>query len=92
MSNKTTNVPLETYFASDRRVYDGAYCSVMQREADRTVALEKRMKASNPEASCTYFPMEEKFMVFVKHRQLTGNFYQHKQHALIEAIQVLEGI
>ena len=92
MSDKTTNVPLEPYHASDRRCYDGALCSDLQRQVDRTDALEKRMKASNPEASCTYFPMEDKFMVFVKHRQLTGNFYRHKQHALIEAIQVLEGI
>ncbi len=92
MNTKETNVPLETYFASDRRYYDGALCSDLQREADRTDALEKRMKASNPDASCTYFPMEDKFMVFVKHRQLTGNFYRHKQQALIEAIQVLEGI
>jgi hypothetical protein len=58
---------------------------------DRTVALEKRMKAANPEASCIFFPAEEKFMTFVKHRQITGNFYSCKQAALIEAIQVLEG-
>jgi hypothetical protein len=98
-------VPLVPYYASDRRCYNGAFCSDLQREADRTDALEKRMKESDPSATCTYFPAEGKYMVFVDKkiqsgpfkgnkspRELTGNFYRHKQQALIEAIQVLEGI
>jgi hypothetical protein len=98
-------VPLEPYYASDRRCYNGAFCSDLQREADRIAALEKRMKASDPSASCTYFPAGGKYLVFVNKKiqsgpykgfdtpkQLTGNFYHCKQSALIEAIQVLEGI
>jgi hypothetical protein len=96
-------VPLEPYYASDRRCYNGAFCSDLQREADRTDALEKRMKESDPSASCTYFPAEGKYMTFVntkvpdgpykgfdRPKQLTGKFHTCKQSALIEAIQVLE--
>jgi hypothetical protein len=90
MSDKTTNVPLEPYYASDRRCYNGAFCSDLQREADRIDALEKRMKKAEPSASCTYFPMEGKYMTFVRFLELTGKFHTCKQSALIEAIQALE--
>ena len=93
---------LTTYRATDRRVYNGAPCSDMSREWAHTDALEKRMKQADPTASCTYFPMEGKFLVFINSnllenpglvgppRELTGNFHADKQEALIEAIFVLE--
>lgn len=96
-------MPLSTYRATDRRVYNGAPCSDMAREWAHTDALEKRMKQADPTASCTYFPVEGKFMVFINSnilenpdlegppRELTGNFHEDKQVALIEAIQELEG-
>lgn len=89
-------VPLEPYFASDRRVYDGALCSDMKRERNHTVMLEKRMKEADPTAQCTYFPVEEQWLVFTRPnpegapRPLTDNFHEKKQLALIEAIQILE--
>ena len=52
---------LTTYMASDRRVYNGAPCSDMQREWDHTKYLETRMKQADPTARCTYFPMEGKY-------------------------------
>jgi hypothetical protein len=73
----------------------------MRREFAHIEDLESRMKAADPSARCTYFPVEGKYLVATncdllnpKHvgapKILTGNFHQSKQQALIEAIQVLE--
>jgi len=91
------------YRASDRRVYNGAPCSDMSREWAHTDALENRMQEADPTASCTYFPMEGKYLVFTNTgilknpnlkgppKILTNNFHESKQEALIEAVHVLEG-
>lgn len=93
---------LTTYTATDRRVYNGAMCSDMTREFERTAQLVRRMKKADPTARCTYFPMEGKFLVFTNSnvlenpdlvgppKELTGNFHCNKQEALIEAIKLLE--
>ena len=93
---------LTTYRASDRRVYNGAGCSDMEREWARTDYLIKRMKKADPTASCTYFPLEGKHLVFINSnllenpnlegppQELTGNMHSNKQEALIEAIKILE--
>ena len=81
---------LQPYRANDRRCYNGCSCSDLQRELDHTDYLLKRMKKAYPEARCTYFPMEEKYMVFVKNKPLTNRFYESKQDALIEAIEIFE--
>lgn len=64
--------------------------------------LEKRMLKADPTASCTYFPMEGKYLVFTNSNilqnpdlvgppiELTGNMHVCKQEALIEAIKILE--
>lgn len=89
-------VELETYRATDRRVYWGAPCSDMKREFDRTDNLWKRMKAADPTARCVYFPMEGKYLVHHypnnPHRpeDVTGVMHEDNQVALIEAIKVLE--
>ena len=92
----------ETYTASDRRVYNGALCSDMQREANHTKYLENCMKKLDPTTACTYFPMEDKYLVFTNTnfmenpnlvgppQELTGKFYSSKQEAMIEAIGILE--
>jgi len=93
---------LITYRATDRRCYNGAYCDDLTREHSHTDALTKRMKQADPTASCTYFPMEDKFLVFINSnilenpdligppKILTNNFHSNKQDALIEAIFLLE--
>lgn len=85
-------VPLEPYYAYDRRCYDGAPCSDLQRELDRTVALEKRMKEADPLAFVTYFPVEEKWQTGTseKYQPITGKSFYCKQMALIDAIEFLE--
>jgi hypothetical protein len=82
---------LEAYHATDRRVYNGALCSDMQREAERLKELTARLKQVAPGASCTYFPVEQKYMTFVDNKPVTGNFFFNRQLAIIEAIAVLEG-
>lgn len=84
---------LQPYRARDRRVYNGAPCSDMMREWKHSDYLEERMKKADPTASCTYFPAEGKYLVFVNSnilenpdlegppRVLTGNFYANKQEA-----------
>lgn len=93
---------LETYRASDRRCYNGAMCSDLQREANHTKALEKRMKEIDRTAGVCYFPVEGKYLAFTNSnilenpdlegppKILTGNFFVDKQAAIIEAIKVLE--
>lgn len=83
-------VPLTPYRASDRRVYDGAPCSDMQREIDRTRDLRARMEAASSNARCVYSPMEGKYLIFLGYHELTGCFHDNIQEALIEAIGVLE--
>ena len=82
---------LEPYYATDRRVYYGAPCTDMQREFDNTDYLRKELRKLN--GTCTYFPMEGKFMAFTldKFKEITGRFHCCQQQALIEAIQVLTG-
>lgn len=92
---------LTKYIASDRRVYNGALCSDMQRQFNRTKELENLMKSLDKTASCTYFPLEGKYLVFTNTnilenkdlegppKILTNNFHKCKQDALIEAIEVL---
>jgi hypothetical protein len=81
---------LTTYRATDRRVYNGAYCSDMEREKRHTESLMTRLKRTSPSAACTYFPVEGKYMVFNNVKQVTGNFHESKQLAIIEAIETLE--
>jgi hypothetical protein len=93
---------LTPYHATDRRVYWGANCSDMQREADHVKALVKRMRDLDPTTNCIYFPLEARFLVFTNTnllkfphlegppRELTGNFHDCIQLAVIEAIQFLE--
>lgn len=93
---------LTTYRATDRRVYNGCPCTDMAREWNHTDNLGKMLKQLDPTASCTYFPMEGKFLVFTNSnmlenpdlvgppRELTGVFHCDKQEALIEAINRLK--
>lgn len=89
---KKKQVPLEPYYASDRRCYYGAPCSDLQREWDQTAALEERMKAANPLAFVTYFPVEGEWRAATseKYKPITGRSFSCKQMALIDAIEFLE--
>ena len=81
---------METYIATDRRVYEGVLCLDMEKEKEHEEYLEDQMKKFDPSAMCTYFPAPgEGYLVFVNGRVLTDNFHDCKQDALVEAITVL---
>ena len=81
---------MDKYIATDRRYYNGTPCTDLKRERDRTARLEQEMKKLDKTANCTYFPMEEKFLVFIGLKELTGTFHNEKQDALIEAVWELK--
>jgi hypothetical protein len=101
MVKKNDMVELETYRAMDRRVYNGALCSDLQKQIDHTHKLRARMHKADPTARCTYFPAESKWLVATNIETtiqvgpvkiLTGIFHEDEQEALIEAIKILETI
>ena len=93
---------IKTYTATDKRIYNGCPCSDMKHQWDHTKMLVNRMEKADPTASCTYFPIEGKYLIFtnsniLKNPNLTGPpevltnvFHKNKQDALIEAIEILE--
>jgi len=89
------NVELTPYYARDRRVYNGASCSGMNREQEHLAALSRRMRKADPTAHCTDF-YQDGWIVWITPdpnrapRELTGNGHWDKQSAIIEAIKVLE--
>lgn len=82
---------LTTYRASDRRVYNGAYCSDMERERDHTKQLMEELLKLEPNAICTYFPMEGKWDVSRRtdYKSIIPDMVEGKQEAIIEAIELL---
>jgi hypothetical protein len=66
--------------------------------SEKTKDLIDRMKKADKTASCTYFPMEGKYLTFINSgvdaigppKILTGIFHENKYAALIEAIEILE--
>lgn len=84
---------LEPYYATDRRVYNGAPCSDMSREWKHTDELEAYLKKLRPGAFATYFPIEGKWDVSDRdngYRSIIPDLVYGKQEALIEAINILE--
>lgn len=97
----------ELHYATDRRCYNGAMCSDLQKEIDSRNSILKEIQNSRPDYRCTYFPMEGKFMSFVDKEttirsrtgdyvaqvpcELTGNFFEDKGQCLLEAWRILVG-
>ena len=72
---------MHTYHtATDRRVYNGAPCSDMQREHDSLASLVA--EAAKRGARATYFPMEEVWSVWVNNREV-GKLHATKGDALV---------
>ena len=88
MNNKLGLLP-ELYYANDRRCYNGAMCSDLQKEIGSKEVIFNEIKKSYPNYSCTYFPLEGKYLSFLKHKQLTGNMFEDKGQCLLEAWRVL---
>ena len=71
------------------RCYNGCWDSEAQAKFAAQDRLRKRMESLCPGARCTYFPMEEKFSVWVNYKQITGD-HSTRTDALMEAISILE--
>jgi len=82
----------KTYYATDRRVYNGALCSDMQRQQDHTNALLAKLVELEPDAFCTYFPQEDKWDVSRRsdYKSIIPSLIAGKQEAIIAAIEILE--
>lgn len=64
-SNMTTLREPVIHYATDRRCYNGAYCSDLQRELDSLKAVEAAIRRVEPSYRCCYFPGEGKYLSFV---------------------------
>lgn len=87
---------LTAYYATDRRCYDGAPCTDLSREIKHEASLARRLKSVDATAYCTYFPSEGRFLTSFspptgrRNQDITGNFHDNRQDALIDAIEELE--
>ena len=88
---------LSTYQATDRRVYNGALCSGMLGERSHTIKLMEELHKLEPRAVSTYFPMEDKYLVSIRHQTDQKlwfeelSFEHNKQVAIIKAIGEVDG-
>jgi hypothetical protein len=79
----------ELHYATDRRCYNGAFCDDLQREVNSKINVLRIIQAKHPEYSCTYFPMEGKYLSFLKYQELSGNMFEDKGQCLLEAWNIL---
>ena len=77
------------HYATDRRCYNGAMHSDLEREASTRQDLFSEIRGQHPDYFCTYFPAEGKYMSFIKYKELTGNFFEDKGQCLLEAWRTL---
>jgi hypothetical protein len=85
-------VELVPYHATDRRVYNGAFCSDMTREKNHKEELLAELLRLCPQAKVTYFPMEGYYDVSIRHEEPGKLWFEcvysnyDKQLAIIGAI------
>ena len=77
------------HYATDRRCYNGACCSDLQREIDSRENIFKTIKSAHPDYQCVYFPMEGKYLSFMKYREF-GEMYTDRGECLLAAWKYLE--
>jgi hypothetical protein len=75
-------------FENMNRCYDGCPDSGLKARMDETKKLYDKVRKLNPNAHCTYFPMEEKYQVHDWGKPIS-TFHNHINGALLEAIAVL---
>jgi len=79
------------HYATDRRCYNGALCSDLQRELDSQNNILKAIEKEYPEFSCTYFPGDGKYLAFLKYKQLSEHMYSDRGQCLLDAWRMLLG-
>lgn len=88
MSSETRSKPRDWHRATDRRCYDGACCSDLQRELDSVDELVKELQALG--GSVCYFPAGGHWMAFKGYRLLNELEYSEKGDACVAGIEILE--
>jgi len=73
------------------RCYDGAPDSELKAHLQRQAEAEQELKATIPGSSCTCFPAEAMWMVFVDYKPFT-NFFVSKEYACRAAIRKFNGV
>jgi ubiquinone/menaquinone biosynthesis C-methylase UbiE len=79
----------ELHYATDRRCYNGAFSSDMERQFKSQDDIVKQIQIEYPEFSVVYFPLEDKYLSFVQYDMVTNNFHDDKGQCLLEAWRVL---
>lgn len=72
------------------RCYNGCPDNELRTYLARISDAEKRLKAANPLARCTYFPIEEQYLVFLDNLPV-GKMRYDKIQAIDEAIPLITG-
>lgn len=71
------------------RCYNGCPGTKSQKQLKETEKLQRKLYRLNPMAHCTFFPMEQFFLVHEWGVPISGE-YENKNDALKSAIKVLE--
>lgn len=78
------NMP-QLHVASDRRCYNGAFSSDLQRQHDSEKRFLAALQKIEPDYQCVYFPAEGKYLSFVKYNQLTDRMFESKNDCMRDA-------
>ena len=86
---------LQPYYATDRRIYNGAPCSDMRRQWNREEEILKELRRLEPRAWMTYFPQEGFWSAAYwdkddKFCDIPTPDFGCKQTAMLAAIEYLE--
>jgi len=79
------------HYATDRRCYNGSCCSDLQREVNSKERILRAIQKVRPDYFCTYFPVEGKWLSFLRYQEITGNMFVDKGECLLEAWRILCG-
>ena len=79
----------QLHIATDRRCYDGAYCSDLQREIDSRVSFINLIKEKYKDFRCTYFPLEGKYMAFVGVNAVSWDMFSNYEECLEASWNIL---
>ena len=63
--------------------------SDLQKEMNSKANILKAIQKISPDYRCVYFPMEGKFLSFVKHKELTGKMFNDEGDCLLEAWEII---
>lgn len=81
----------EIHYATDRRVYNGALCSDLQREAESKDNIRKKILEKYPKFRTCHFPQGGGWLAHLCYDDVSGNFHHDLGDCLLEAWDILIG-